>query len=102
MQNHHRKEQGVKPCERAVESSYDAPRKRKIDIASRVDLTSISIPSIDEDFVPIFGGDNSRISKSFPRKSWKCLSSNKLPAFFCLKSILPAACRVPDPMDEKI
>ena len=102
MQNHHRKEQGVKPWERAVESSYDAPRKRKIDIACIEDFTSISIPSTDEDFVTIFGGDDSRILKGLPGELGKCLSRNKLPAFLCSKAIFLTACRVPDPINEQV
>lgn len=66
MQNHDSEEYWIKPREWAIKASDHAPRKSEIDVASIVDLASISIPAINENGITVLGGNGSRVVKCLP------------------------------------
>jgi hypothetical protein len=100
--NHDGKESRIKPRKWAIESSYCTPSKRKVDIASIMYFSGISIPTIDKDSITRWGCDGMRILNCLPRQLRKRLPRHKFPSFLRSETILLAVRGIPNPVHKKI
>ena len=102
MHNHTRKEGWIKPRERAVETSNQAPSERKVQITCIMNLACVSIPSIYENRISRSGCDSPGIFDRLPRQLRECFALNESAAFLCAETVLLGVCCVPDPIHEEI
>src|SRR6266536_3903137 len=66
MHNHASKEHRIKPGERTIKTSDQAPSQSKEQITRVMDLASISIPSISQKGVTRLGLDDAGVLNSLP------------------------------------
>jgi hypothetical protein len=121
MGDHRAEEDRIEPRKWAVESSDQAPRQRKVDIAGVVDFASISIfkdtlvdvwvwnarlltPPVTQQTISGRGCNRSRILHLFPRKLGKGLAIQSrayaLASLTLPETILLAVARIPDPVNK--
>lgn len=102
VNDHGSKEDWIEPGEWAVKSSDETPRIGEEEIASVMDLASISIPPISQNRVTSLGWDSLWVLDRLPRKLWECLALDKGSTLLGPEAILLTVGGIPDPVHEEV
>lgn len=102
VRNHSRKEQRVKPWERAAEARDQAPVQRKVQVTGIMHFTRQAVPAGNQDCAAAGGLDNVWVVQCLPGQLRECLAEDGCATLHLAVAVLLTVCGVPHPVDKQI